>query len=221
MSYRIECASLSVKPNSTAEKIHAIALNLFVNQGFERVSVRELAAATKVHAGSLYNHIENKQSLLFDLIEEHESGLLATLSQSNENSLPPSATLKNYIKAYIQFKLNNKESAALARLELRSLSTDQRSSIAKIRDRYQRHLEVIFSNLNKVNAVDSAEKKIGAHCLLEMLNGLATALSAYPEAGTTNHLIECIQAMVSGAMVGNPSEGTVVENRTQCYRLQR
>ena len=46
------------------------ALELFAERGFSRVGMRDLAAHMGIAAGSLYNHNESKEALLFEFIEE-------------------------------------------------------------------------------------------------------------------------------------------------------
>lgn len=206
MIHKPGCSALSKPSGVTADYVRTMALSLFVDRGFERVSVRELASAIKVQAGSLYNHIESKQSLLYDLIEEHESGLLHTLNQCKNACRTPSAALNSYIEAYVLFQLNNQQTAALARLEIRSLSVDQQNSIKKFRAFYQSYFEEVITSLSKFNALDNLEVKIAAQGLLEMLNGLAIALSSSPRAHKADHLIERIQAILLKAIAGDLPE---------------
>ncbi|MGK9063752.1 TetR/AcrR family transcriptional regulator [Stutzerimonas chloritidismutans] len=200
MAYETKRTVFPLSARSTAERVRAIALNMFVDQGFERVSVRDLAAAINLHAGSLYNHIESKQSLLFDLIEEHEAGLLATISNCRGCRRAPSAMLSDYIDAYVRFQLNNPKTAALARLELRSLSNDQRSLIADIRSHYQRQLVDIISRFNKPNDANNLVASIVVPCVTEMLNGLASAVPNSPEVYSARRSIERIQTLLAEAL---------------------
>ena len=56
------------KSAERAEVIRATALKLFVAEGFGSVSLRRIADISGIQVGSLYNHIDGKQQLLFELI---------------------------------------------------------------------------------------------------------------------------------------------------------
>ncbi|WP_448656987.1 TetR/AcrR family transcriptional regulator [Pseudomonas mohnii] len=58
------------------QQIRDTALHLFFTEGYGNVSLRQLAAALGLSAGSLYNHLENKQQLLFELINDHLQNVL-------------------------------------------------------------------------------------------------------------------------------------------------
>lgn len=54
---------------NTKEKILNSALDLFSENGYNSVTVRDIAAKVGIKASSLYNHFENKQSIFNELIE--------------------------------------------------------------------------------------------------------------------------------------------------------
>lgn len=43
---------------------------LFASKGYSNVGMRELASALGINCGSIYNHIESKEALLYELLEE-------------------------------------------------------------------------------------------------------------------------------------------------------
>lgn len=56
---------------TTKEKILNAALTLFSEKGYNAVSVRHIAAEVGIKASSLYNHFENKQDILHELVEKN------------------------------------------------------------------------------------------------------------------------------------------------------
>lgn len=57
------------RPALTPERVLATALKLADKKGLEALSMRTLAAALKVEAMSLYNHVESKEHLLDGLVD--------------------------------------------------------------------------------------------------------------------------------------------------------
>ncbi|KHD15349.1 TetR/AcrR family transcriptional regulator [Clostridium butyricum] len=56
---------------NTKEKILSVALTLFSTKGYKAVSVRHIASDVGIKASSLYNHFENKQEILDELIKKN------------------------------------------------------------------------------------------------------------------------------------------------------
>lgn len=158
----------------TRQLLRQVALALFVEQGFHRVSLRQLAAALRLQAGSLYNHIESKQALLFELIEEHESDLLELLATLTSRRGNGPQLLEACVRLHLQFNCQHEQRHTLARLELRSLSDEQKHSVAQLRKTQTQHLESILARC----ALPSRECSPMALALQALLDGVVTG---YPE----------------------------------------
>lgn len=55
---------------TTKQKIAAEALTLFSGQGYDAVSVRDIARAVGIKESSLYNHFKNKQDIFDSIVNE-------------------------------------------------------------------------------------------------------------------------------------------------------
>ncbi|MDY4187219.1 MAG: TetR/AcrR family transcriptional regulator [Candidatus Borkfalkiaceae bacterium] len=62
-----------MKQDDTKQKIVNMALKLFSEQGYDSVSVGEIAAAVGIKAPSLYNHYPNKQAIFNAIVESTAS----------------------------------------------------------------------------------------------------------------------------------------------------
>jgi AcrR family transcriptional regulator len=62
----------------TKERILDCAIDLFSIQGYDAVSVRNIAAAVGIKASSLYKHFENKESILEHIFDLFRSVMLST-----------------------------------------------------------------------------------------------------------------------------------------------
>jgi AcrR family transcriptional regulator len=69
-----------------AQQIPDATFVMFVIDGFANVSLRKLGERVGVQAGSLYNHVESKQTLLFDLVHEHLDALVYTVVRRTSKS---------------------------------------------------------------------------------------------------------------------------------------
>lgn len=135
-------AVLKVPP--IRQHVQQVALEMFVTQGFQAVSLRQLAAAIGLQAGSLYNHIESKQALLFELMEDHELRLNRALHSPRAIDTDSLKALGNFVRGHVGFTLRNPQTSELARLEFRSLEPQQRLAIDSLREQHAGRLQAIL-----------------------------------------------------------------------------
>jgi AcrR family transcriptional regulator len=67
------------KKRQTRENIRSVARELFVQRGFERVTVAEVALAADVSEATVFNYFPTKEDLFFGGLEEFEQQLLDTI----------------------------------------------------------------------------------------------------------------------------------------------
>ena len=68
--------------NNTRERIKAVALQLFHDQGCEKTSLREIAEQLDVTKAALYYHFRTKDELIGDLAAPFLDGFAALLSEA-------------------------------------------------------------------------------------------------------------------------------------------
>jgi AcrR family transcriptional regulator len=69
------------KKAATRQAIADAALNLFLERGYDRVSVREVAEAADVSTTTLFKHFPSKESLVFDQGDAVEAALVAAVRE--------------------------------------------------------------------------------------------------------------------------------------------
>ena len=108
--------------HSARDRILDAALELFATRGFQSVGLRDLASYLGLHAGSLYHHIDNKQALLFELIESGLVDLLQETKRRMKNARSPCERLNLFIQAFVKFNFNEKHKLALITSEFANLN---------------------------------------------------------------------------------------------------
>ncbi len=77
------------EPLSTRERILDVALDLFIEKGFDKTSLREIAEQLGVTKAALYYHFASKEDILMALhLRLHEFGLDALNELSEEEATP-------------------------------------------------------------------------------------------------------------------------------------
>ncbi|WP_263384558.1 TetR/AcrR family transcriptional regulator [Granulicella arctica] len=73
---------------ATRQNISDIASRLFVERGFDHVTVDEIAEAADVARMTVFNHFPRKEDMFFDLDEEGREDLLAALQRRDAGTSP-------------------------------------------------------------------------------------------------------------------------------------
>ncbi len=74
---------------STKQKILDVSIDLFAQNGFKEISVREIAKAVGIKASSLYKHYESKEEIL--------ASIFALFKERMERTEFPKEQLKQYV----------------------------------------------------------------------------------------------------------------------------
>jgi AcrR family transcriptional regulator len=155
----------------TGPRIRDAALRLFARHGFAAVSMRQIAAEVGVQAGALYLYTADKQALLFDLMQDHMTNLLAALAD-----LPPMPTpatqLDQFARFHIGYHLDRPEAVFIAYMELRNLTPENFASIESLRRVYEDRLQSILSNGAAAGDFNLPDAKMATLALIAMLTGV-------------------------------------------------
>lgn len=168
----------------TGPRLRDAALRLFARHGFAAVSMRQIAAETGVQAGALYLYIDDKQSLLFDLMHSH----MQDLFQAWQDSVADSGTgagkgagqsgamarLEQFARFHIRFHAARVDAVFISYMELRNLTPDNFARIEALRRRYETELEGILRAGQAEGSMVLPDTKLAALAIIAMLNGVNT-----------------------------------------------
>ena len=84
------------------------AMELFINEGYNSVSIRKIAEKIEYSPGSIYTYFADKDSIFYEL---HVKGfeILYQKQVSSQSINDPRERLVAHARAYIEFALNNQE----------------------------------------------------------------------------------------------------------------
>ncbi|TWC40143.1 TetR family transcriptional regulator [Pseudomonas sp. SJZ079] len=185
-------------------QVRNIALTLFAEQGYQSVSLRKLASALGIQAGSLYNHIASKQDLLFELIDEHETDLLDAIEASVRSNMKPAEQLLAYIRTHIDFNVKHAHRRSITQLEFRNLSPEQQGETLAIRNMQADILSNIIQQGIQQNAFNPIRFKASETLLLAMLNEAAFLVST--DGNTVlDDIIVSLQTIITSLLVRTPT----------------
>ncbi len=157
----------------TGPKVRQAASKLFARHGFAAVSMRQIAAEVGVQAGALYLYTQDKQALLFDLMQQHMQDLLGAW-QDCDKGRDAASQLEAFVRFHIRFHLERPEAVFIANMELRNLSEQNFAAIEVLRKRYENALEDILHKGQAGGQFRVPDTKLAMMAIIAMLTGVNT-----------------------------------------------
>ncbi len=120
------------------EAIVDAAMHLFGKQGYTGTSMRDIAGAVGVLPGSLYAHIQSKEALLVDIVEDGINRFLAAVLPHAASDASAPEKLRRMIIAHVEVVADNVERSQVVFHQWRFLGDGNiQAAIEKRRD-YER-----------------------------------------------------------------------------------
>jgi AcrR family transcriptional regulator len=131
----------------TREEIIRAALKLFAEFGYRGTSLRRLASAVGIEAGSLYNHFSSKAELLADMVLFGTRELLLGVGELVAAApADPVERLRTAIRAHIVFYAIHKEQVQVLEREVMMLTGEYAKENQKVRSEYERLFREILDD---------------------------------------------------------------------------
>lgn len=118
--------------------IYREATRLFGDRGYTGTSMRDIAKAVGMLPGSLYAHIESKESLLFAIIEGGVDHFNHVLDDVRATSSDPRVLLREAIKAHVRVVAENPDRTLIVFHQWRYLGDENKARLLDKRARYER-----------------------------------------------------------------------------------
>ena len=159
------------------------ALQLFARHGFHAVSLRQLGQAVGIQAGSLYAHIESKDALLQEIIEDGYERLLQS-ALLRLRHVPEQAGIATFLRHHLSFQHANPQWYGLAQSEVRYLDDEAQQEVRTWRDDYIALFERLLQPRSGKRPVNARTARV-ARQALRLLDG--------PPSGDPALLDDCIE----------------------------
>jgi TetR/AcrR family transcriptional regulator, cholesterol catabolism regulator len=154
------------------------AVRLFSRKGYTGTSMRDIADAVGLLPGSLYAHIDDKEGVLVEIVNQGIDAFLHVGERVVAGPQPPEVRMRALIRAHVDLVAENLERTNVVFHQWKHLSAERRGVVVDKRDRY----EALFIGLvddgiaaGAFNAAISA--RIAVLSILGILNWLPEWLS--------------------------------------------
>ena len=118
------------------EQILEASTELFSESGYNGTTMRDIAAVVGVLPGSIYAHIDNKETLLLEIVETGIDRFLDA-AQEIDVTAPPAERMRSAIKTHVLVVAENPQRTLVVFHQWRYLTGASRARIVDKRQRYE------------------------------------------------------------------------------------
>lgn len=118
-------------------EIRAEALRLFAGKGYDATSMRDIAKAVGLLPGSLYAHIQSKEQLLLEIIEQGIDDFLEKMTPVMAEPVPAPERLRRAITAHMEVIGRDLDRTGVVFHQWRSLRGADRGRVVAKRNAYE------------------------------------------------------------------------------------
>ena len=157
------------------EDILDVASRMFLEKGYERTTIQDIAEAIGVLKGSLYYYIDAKEDLLYDIIRINHENLVASMVEALETESTRTSTeqVRVFLANHIEFVLRNAEHSAAFQFEFRSLSPQRQAEIIQYRRTYGARLTHLLTTAQSNGELcANLNPGVASRALLSMFNSV-------------------------------------------------
>jgi TetR/AcrR family transcriptional regulator, cholesterol catabolism regulator len=129
-------ASESTNSPTPREAIIDVAVRLFGEKGYNATTMRDIAKAVGILPGSLYAHIDSKETLLIEIVEKGIERFLAIDRLLAASAESPEARMRIAIREHVKVVAENPERTLVVFHQWRFLSGPNRARAIAMRRRY-------------------------------------------------------------------------------------
>jgi AcrR family transcriptional regulator len=114
-----------------------VAVRLFGQHGYTGTSMRDIAKSVGVLPGSLYAHIDSKETLLVEIVDAGITSFLEAVEPAVASSGPADERLRAAIRAHVEVVAQNPERSLVVFHQWRFLSEPNLAAAVDKRRRYE------------------------------------------------------------------------------------
>jgi AcrR family transcriptional regulator len=162
-----------VTVRNTRQDVIAAAGRLFADKGYHGTSMRDLGRELGLLGSSLYAHVESKQDLLVEVVEEGARLFHASAAAALAAGGSSSDQLRQLIAGHVGVVLDNPDVVRTYLNEAKMLDAEHRSRVIAARDRYERAFrQVIGAGISDASFRADLDPKLSSIFILSILNAL-------------------------------------------------
>lgn len=182
------------------DKILHQTTRLFVERGYDGVSIREIAEACNITKAALYYHFIDKERLLIEILETGLDAFHQLLEDARQNHQSAQARIRAFVfSLFTRLPPENRAVIRLATQEMGKLRPELRTQFAAhYRENFLQPLMDIFTEGQKTGELRPLSPELAVWALLGMLYPFMSSESALRQEVTSQQLEQLLEIFWNG-----------------------
>jgi len=160
-------------------KLLSAAARLFREQGYDRTTVRDIAAAVGIQSGSIFHHFASKEDILFGVTMEVIRFNTERMRLACDGVADPEQRLRGLVRAELQAIVGDTQEAMIVLVrDWRCLAADKQEQALAVRAVYEGYWLTALRDLKAAGRLDQDPMVIR-----RLINGMTSWTSNWFDAG--------------------------------------
>jgi len=154
----------------TKEEILEAAAQIIREKGFHATSMQDIARAVDLRKASLYHHVNSKQEILKELLDQALNMLIERLEEVMVQDLPADEKFRMAMRSYMNCMAENLDLSSVLLLEHRSLEEHHKADHLPRRDKYEELWRQIIEDGIDKEIFNHYDSKVAVKVVLGVAN---------------------------------------------------
>lgn len=159
---------------NTARLIREKAAELFFEKGFHATSLREVATASGLKVGSLYNHIASKEDLLLQVMGGTMDDLVDAQREALAGETDPVDRLRAAVGCHVRFHAERAQEVFIGNTNLRALSEEARRKIVAKRADYEQIIRALIEDAGEAGLASVIDPRLHTYSIVAQGTNVAS-----------------------------------------------
>jgi AcrR family transcriptional regulator len=146
----------------------AHAARVFADRGYDRTTMRDLAAASGMSLAGMYYYVRGKEDLLYHVQERCFTGVLEGSETALASANDPHERLAAFIRHHVAFFASHMPEMKVLSHEAAALTGERLTQITQLKRRYVDRLEGLLKDV--ASDWPAAERSAATYALFGMMN---------------------------------------------------
>jgi AcrR family transcriptional regulator len=167
--------STSLRQKKMAKKKNEIlrsASSIIAEKGYDKTTMEEIAAQLLMTKGSMYYYFKNKEELLFECHMMIIEPSIEKIKEFKNKDMAPVEKVKNFIKDYIIFEIEEKAMFSVAGKLDQTFSADYLGKILVKRDEFNQIFDELIQDGIQAGVFKNVNVKMARMMLLAGMNSI-------------------------------------------------
>jgi AcrR family transcriptional regulator len=155
------------------QEIFDASVHLFLEQGFNETSMREIAAAAGIGKATLYDYFKTKDEILLSFFEREIQEMYGRAEAIARESLPVAEKLRRIVQAQLEYWVARRAFYPKLALEAQRLALPSQQRIQAARHAYQDMLRGLIEEGIREGAFRPVDAMLATRLLLNLVTPVA------------------------------------------------